>query len=196
MNHSFSNIVSILRLYSNRPVILFSDKVADLFAWSELRLRSTNIFYVKGNFLDLDHLKVLEIRKAAKILISSDLMPKVPFSDAAGLCLARILIDHYDRSDFIIELKDELQINFLNSNPNFRHIECPPLLQPYFASGNTHFSSMITGILTKVIYTSNWIHFFRDLIIPNRKETTIKQNKTVHCLRLSADATERFRFFG
>lgn len=53
-------------------------------------------------------MKVLEIRKAAKILISSDLMKPGTFSDAIGLCLARILIDHYDRSDFVIELRDEL----------------------------------------------------------------------------------------
>jgi len=83
---------------------------------------------VKGNFLNLEHLKILEIRKASKILISSDLMNNLTFSDAIGLCLARILLDHYDRSDFVIELKDEMKINFLNNNPKFRNIECPPLL--------------------------------------------------------------------
>lgn len=72
-----------------------------------------NIFYVRGDFLNLDHLKTLEIKKAYKILILSDLMDKT-FPDAAGLCVARILLDHYDRSDFLIELRDERKISFLN----------------------------------------------------------------------------------
>jgi len=86
-----------------------------------------NIFYVRGDFLNLEHLKTLELKKAYKILILSDLMDK-SFPDAVGLCLSRILLDHYDRSDFLIELKDESKISFLNENPKFKNMSCPAFL--------------------------------------------------------------------
>jgi hypothetical protein len=112
--------------------------------------------------LNFDHLQSLEIVKANKILILSDLMDKA-FPDAVGVCIARILVDHYDRSNFLIELSDERKITFLNNNPKLKHLNCPTFLQPSFASGNVHFTSMITAILAKVVFTPNWIHFFKDL---------------------------------
>jgi hypothetical protein len=106
-------VISILRQYTDRPAILFSNKVIDHFKWNDMKHAYTNIFYVRGEFLNQDHLKTLEIKKAYKILISSDLMDK-SFPDAVGLCLARILLDHYDRNDFMIELRDDRKISFLN----------------------------------------------------------------------------------
>jgi hypothetical protein len=50
------------------------------------------------------------------------------FPDAVGVCIARILIDHYDRSDFLIELRDERKITFLNNNPKLKHRNCPTFL--------------------------------------------------------------------
>lgn len=75
----------------------------------------------------MDHLKFLEIRKASKILITSDLENST-FSDAVGLCLARIVLDHFDRSDFVIELKDETKLSFLNNNPKFKHKIVPSFM--------------------------------------------------------------------
>jgi hypothetical protein len=46
------------------------------------------------------------------------------FSDAIGLCIARIITDHYERTDFIIELRDAGKIHFLNKNPKLKAVDC------------------------------------------------------------------------
>ena len=47
-------------------------------------------------------------------MITSDLADNDAFPDAIGLCVARILLDYYDFNNFLIEIKDEEKINFLN----------------------------------------------------------------------------------
>lgn len=108
--------------------------------------------------------------------------------DAVGICLARILIDHYHRNDFIIELNDETKISFLNKNPRLKNTDCPNFFYPSFASGTIHFSSMITAILAKIVYSPNWLRFFEDLTIQKTSTGKNAPNKTVHCLRITKEA--------
>lgn len=125
-----------------------------------------------------------------KILIMSELMIGTALPDAIGVCIARILIDLYDRNDFIIQLNDESTISFLNKNPRLKDIECPKFFYPSFASGTIHFSSMITSILAKIVYSPNWLRFFEDLTIPKNLPGKNTPNKTVNCLRISQEAVE------
>jgi hypothetical protein len=110
------------------------------------------------------------------------------FADATGICIARILMDHYDRNAFIIQLNDESKISFLNKNPRLKNIECPNFFYPSFASGTVHFSSMTTAILARIVYSPNWLRFFEDLTIPKKTVGRIVQNKTVHCLRITKES--------
>lgn len=57
------------------------------------------------------------------------------FPDAVGICISRILLDHFERSDFLIQLNDESKITFLNKNPRLKSIECPNFFYPSFVSG-------------------------------------------------------------
>ena len=123
------------------------------------------MFFIKGDYLSYDHLAKLELQTALQILIMADLSDR-NFPDAVGICISRILLDHYDRNDFMIELRDEGKITFLNKNPKFKKIDCPNFFYPAFVSGSVHFSSMTTAILARVVYSENWLRFFEDLIIP------------------------------
>lgn len=118
------------------------------------------------------------------------------FPDAIGICIARILLDHYDRNDFITEFKDESKISFLNKNPRLKDMDCPTFFYPSFASGTIHCSSMITAILAKLVYSPNWLRFFEDLTIPKVAIGKHSPNKTVHCLRVTSEAAKTFKFYG
>ena len=118
------------------------------------------------------------------------------FPDAVGICISRILLDHYDRNDFMIELRDEGKITFLNKNPKFKKIDCPNFFYPAFVSGSVHFSSMTTAILARVVYSENWLRFFEDLIIPLKPSDRKIQNKTLHSLKITREAAATFPYFG
>lgn len=75
----------------------------------------------------------------------SDLGQRI-FSDAIGIGVARIILDHYDRSDFLLELRDQEKIKFLDKNPKFRSAECKTFFYPAFVSG-------IMSIQYKVTFT-------------------------------------------
>lgn len=102
---------------------------------------------------------MLNIPKAYKILILSDLMENL-FPDAIGFYLAKIITDKYYRNDFILEVKDESKLDLFKKNPKYKDIEYPAFLHPHFAAGNIHLSTMVTGILARVVYRPNWLAFF------------------------------------
>ena len=83
-----------------------------------------------------------------------------PFPDAIGICLSRIILEHFDRTDFLVALIDSDKVNFLNKDPKYRKIGCPQFFSPAFVKGSVHFSSMMTGVLSRSVYTPNWIKFF------------------------------------
>ena len=87
-------------------------------------------------------------------------MGRVPFSDAVGICLSRILVEHFDRTSYLIELRDENKINFLHKDPKYKSIGCPSLFSPAFVTGNVHFSNMIGGVLAHMVFTPDWLDFF------------------------------------
>jgi hypothetical protein len=108
-----------LRKYTDRPIILFSEDIIDAFKWNDIQNQYKNVFFIRGDFLSYDHLSRLELQNARSILIMADLSDR-SFPDAVGICLSRILLDQYDRNDFMIELRDEGKITFLNKNPRLK----------------------------------------------------------------------------
>jgi hypothetical protein len=65
----------------------------------------------------------------------SKLIENLQFPDAIGICLIRILLEHYDRNDFLLELQDDSKIQFLNKNPRLKSIYTPHFFYPSFVSG-------------------------------------------------------------
>jgi hypothetical protein len=75
-------------------------------------------------------------------------------------------LDHYDRNDFLIELRDSSKIQFLNKNPKLKGIDYPNFFYPSFVSGTVHFGAVFTAILARVVFSTNCQRFFEDLTIP------------------------------
>lgn len=48
-----------------------------------------------------------------------------PFSDAIGICLSRIILEHFDRTDFLVALIDSDKVDFLHKDPKYKKIGCP-----------------------------------------------------------------------
>ena len=77
-----------------------------------------NVDYFRGHFLSIDHLDLLNLRKCHHVLITTELEKgDDQFPDAIGLCLTKILLDHYETSSFLLELKEETKMSFLNNIP-------------------------------------------------------------------------------
>lgn len=60
-------------MYSERPIILYTEGLIHKNKWIELRNTHSNIIYLRAKFLDPDHLNSINIRGALKILILSSL---------------------------------------------------------------------------------------------------------------------------
>lgn len=58
---SFKSIVHVLRQYSDRPIMLFTIEVFDSFEWKLLYEQYLNVFFVRGNYMNLQHLEEIDI---------------------------------------------------------------------------------------------------------------------------------------
>lgn len=65
----FANILWILRKYTDRPAILYTEDGIDAFKWKDIDSIHKNIYYVKGDYLNIDHLSRLELKSAYKVSI-------------------------------------------------------------------------------------------------------------------------------
>lgn len=57
-------MLEIIRKYTDRPTVLYTDKKLDPFKWKEIKSEHKNVFYIRGEYLNLDHLDMIFIRKA------------------------------------------------------------------------------------------------------------------------------------
>jgi hypothetical protein len=49
---SFHNILSIVRKYTDRPAVLYTEEKIDPFKWKEIKQLFKNVIFVKGEFLN------------------------------------------------------------------------------------------------------------------------------------------------
>lgn len=103
---SFRNIVSLMRKYTNRPFFLFTEDDLNLFLWREIAANYVNVYLIIGDFMNLEHIVFLNIEKSYKILILSDTEGTL-FYDSSSICFVKIIEDHFQQHNYIVELRDE-----------------------------------------------------------------------------------------
>lgn len=65
-----------------------------------------------------------------------------------------------------MEMREETKISFLNKNAKLKNFTIPPFFWPAFVSGGIHFSSVVMGIMARVVFDNNWLKFFKDFACP------------------------------
>lgn len=164
---AFKNMIHVLRRYSGRKVIIYSHLPVLLEDWADLCAIFPNVEYFRGNYLSLEHLDILNIKKAHHVLITTQLDDFDPnFPDATGLCLAKIMLDYYEFSKYLVELKEEAKIRFLNNIPKLSSPGIPSFVTSSYLQGNVHLSSMPTSIFAKVVYNNSWFRLINDFVVP------------------------------
>lgn len=100
----------VLSKITNRPIILFTEDPIELQLWSDICNEFDEIYYVQGIFTSIQHLSKLDIQTSKSVLIAAGLIRDGEFPDAMGLCLTKILTDHFDYTDYVLELDEEDRI--------------------------------------------------------------------------------------
>lgn len=201
----FKNILNIIRFYSDRPIIIYSEESVDFSKWNKLKDSYQNIFYVKGIQLSLSHISELEPRKASKVLIMSQSKDSL-FLDADTVVFARILKDFFKVKHILVELVDESMIRFLEIKPKFNLINETNDLSffwPSFVSANVHYNSVLMSLVARSLYNPNWIFFFKELSTPKvytdhqmKNEKIIKQNSNLCTLKITEEIANSVVIYG
>ena len=192
----FRNIIKIIRFYSDRPVLIFSENEVDYSKWNKIRETYRNVYYVKGIQHSLNHIKELDPKNAHKILIMSETKDFI-FQDTDSIVFARILLDFFKIRKVLIELVDESMIRFLEIRPKFDIFSKKQEISffwPSFVSGNIHYSSLLMSIAARSLYNPNWIFLLKELSLPKiykdsdlNDDKIIKENSTLCMLKITKE---------
>lgn len=204
---NFANIVHILRFYSEKPVILFSEQDPDYNKWNKLKESYSNIFYVKGMQHSLNHIHELSPHYASKILVMPNSANKDAHSiDTDSIVFARILIDFFKINRVLIELVDETMIRFLDLKPKFDLLSQSQDISffwPSFVKGNIHYTSLLMSVIARSIYNPNWITFLTELSFPKtykkeelENEGILKENSNLCMLEVTPDLALKLKTYG
>ena len=193
--HRLDRIASVLRTYSLRPILLFSDAKANPSEWHKIRERFKNVYYVYGNPTNVNHVMQIDPKKAFKILILS-VNHNNYILDSESIVFTRIIADFFELSNFLTELMDENNLKFLSINPKYPNMDY--YFWPFFVRGSVHFSSLAMSILAKTIINKNWLSFIRNLAKPNHEhdEKDEAENEKINTLILTLEAAKEFQLYG
>lgn len=202
----FSNIIKIIRFYSDRPVIIFSELEIDFSIWLKIKEKFRNVYYVKGMQHSLNHINELDPQKAYKILVMSSQIRDFLFRDTDSIVFARILVDFFKIKRILIELVDESMVRFLEIRPKFDFIsknQDISFFWPSYVSGNLHYNSLLMSIAARSLYNSNWTLFLKELSVPKiyneiqlNDENIIKENSNICMLKITKAIANSVIFYG
>lgn len=192
----FRHIAMVIRSYSERPIILFSEDKANLSEWVKFQDVFRNIYYVYGSPTKIKHIIQLDPKKAFKILILSSSNNNF-FMDSESIVFTRIISDFFGLKNFLTEITEETNMRYISVNP--RHQNNNYLLWPYFVRGSIHFSSLAMSIIAKSLNNKNWVSLIKNITKPPsnyKKDKEFNQNSTLNTLTLTAEGKKEFQFFG
>ena len=199
------NILPVIRYYSDRPVLIFSEKEVDFSKWNKIKENYRNVFYVRGLQHSLSHVHELEPLKAYKILILTEATDS-SFLDTETIVFARILKEFFKVNRILVELVDESMIRFLEIKPKFNlltELKEMSFFWPSFVSGNIHYDSLLMSLAAKSLYNPNWILFFKELSNPRVYKQTqignsrvIKENSNIFMLKVTSELANKVPIYG
>lgn len=189
-----SRIAVVIRSYSERPILLFSEQKENPSEWNKIREAFKNVFYIRGITSNINHITQLDPKKAFKILILSDNLNNFVLS-SENIIFTRIISDFFELTNFLTELSDETHIKYLSINPKYPNMDF--FFWPFFVRGSVHFSSMTMSIIAKTIINKNWISFIQNLSKTSEKKISdYEQNEKINTLVLSAEVAKEFQMLG
>ena len=190
-------IASVLRSYSERPIILLSDVQPNPSEWHKIRDSFRNVYYVYGCTTNINHLMQIDPKKAFKILILSSNFNNFVL-DSESIIFTRIISDFFEVKNFLTELMDENNMKYISINPKYDKLDY--FFWPFFVRGSVHFSSLAMSIIAKSINNKNWLSFIRNLTRPNnsieKDMENFEQNSRINSLEITEEIKKEFQFFG
>ena len=194
-----SNIAYIIRFYSQRPIVLFTEQRINRGIWAKLKANFSNVFYVVGNPMLVKHIEQLDPKRAYKILILTSSKDEL-IQDSSNVIFTRILADFFEMSNFLVELMDENNMKFIGAKPRITlNNELDFFYWPYFVRGSVHFSSLIMSILARALYNKNWIDFLKNLAQPKHEEEnqgSSEENSSIMTLEITKELVQITQVYG
>ena len=194
----FGKIALVVRTYTERPIILYSDCSVNQSEWLKLREIFRNVYYVYGSPTNIKHVMQLDPKKAFKILILSTSHNNF-VQDSESIIFTRIISDFFGLKNFLTEMMEENNLRYISINPKYENNNF--FFWPYFVRGSIHFSSVAMSIIAKSIINKTWISFIRNLTKPNNSKNSkiddnAYQNSKINTLIITDEAAQHFQYFG
>lgn len=199
--YRLAHILLVIRSYSQRPVVFFSEESPNLSEWNKLREVHKNIFYVQGKTTNVNHINQLDPKKAFKILILS-IDSKNFILDSENIVFTRIISDFFDLNNFLTELLDETSLKYLSINPKYPNLDY--FYWPYFVKGSVHFSSVTMSIIAKTINNKNLLTFVTNFSKAHQSHdlqtglnsSSVEQNQIINTFTITQEIINEFQMFG
>ena len=212
--NNLMEISSILRKFTKKPVVFFSQADFITEKWEKLRKRD-NLYYYMGSYANVSHLEYLQIESCFKIVILPTEEPNKLFSDSDTIVVTRIIRDKYPLADLVIEFEDDNSLRLLDKRPTSRN---PNYLSHYnynfwpnVINGSVFLNSLFYVFFSKNIYDCNLLKFIKEisgvhdaksLMRKKRINFSLSSNfetrpKTMfHTLTINLEMINQFRTYG
>ena len=199
--NEMGSIAYIIRFYSERPILLFTDHKINYGIWAKLKASYSNIFCVLGNAMHVKHVEQLDPKKAFKILILSSSKDEL-IQDSSNVVFTRILADFFETPNFLVELLDENNMRFISTKPQITtNNELDYFFWPYFVRGSVHFSSLIMSILARALFNKYWVDFLKNLAQPKDDDFRASQelnaeNSNIMTFEVTKELAKEVQIYG
>ena len=174
----FTEIMLILRQYSKRIIIFFSQEPLNKEKTKEIN-KYENVYYYFGNFVNIGHISKLQVEKCFKVVILHLEEDNSLFSDSNIIVLARIIRDKYPSAKLLIEFDDENSLRLLDKRPGYRFSNVNNSSNYY---NYTFWPNVITGTVfpNSLFYTLFSKSFYDDTFLNLMKNIAgLRTNKEV-----------------
>ena len=197
---NFNQITLLLKKYSSRPAILFSQNKITEDEWISIR-KNKNSFYYLGSFSNIKHIEKLQIENCFKIIIMPISNKKKLFPDSDTIILARIIQDIYPNTKILMELANENNLKLLDNKPVYLSNKTNSYFNYHFwpnvIKGSVFYSSLFLSFFAKSLYDSSVIDFMKQILgFNNQTKIKEKNNSIFHTVDLSDEITRKFKNFG
>lgn len=196
------NIAHIVRFYSERPILLFTDQKINQSVWAKLKASYSNIYCVFGNPMLVKHVEQLNPKKAYKVLILSSSNDEL-IQDSSNVIFTRILVDFFETSNILVELLDENSMRFISAKPRITlDNRLDYFFWPMFVRGSVHFSSLIMSILARALYNKYWVDFLKNLAQPKESELSLQfqsedfENSSILSFEITKEIIKEVKIYG
>ena len=194
----FERIAIVLRAYSERPILLFSEEEPNPGEWMKLQDSLRNIYYVHGSTKKVNHIMQIDPKKAFKILILSSARNNF-LMDSESIIFTRIISDLFGLTNFLTEVMEENNMRYMSLNPKWDNNNF--FFWPFFVRGSIHFSSLSMSIIAKSINNKKWFTFVRDLTNPlysnyTSKQESLEQNSRINTICVNEQIAKEFECYG